>query len=144
MTIGVILSMVAIFLTVLGFIAQYFGWIIKLRKEIADAGKEITDRLAKFENEMGQRMVRVETSQSFFQKYVDDIIPSVLHHPNTIEKDRLLEKFKQLDEAGLERLKCILLDEIPDLTEKKDPNIVSYVFLLARIDQKLGESRGCK
>lgn len=141
MSTGTILSMVAIFLTILGFVAQYLGWIMKLRKEIADTGKEITDRLTKFELEMGQRMVKVETSQSFFQKYVDDIIPSVLHHPNTIEKDRLLEKFKELDEAGLERLKCILLDEVPDLTARKDPMVVNYVFLLARIDQKLGESK---
>lgn len=143
MNIGTLLAIVAIFLTVLGFVAQYFGWILKLRKEIGDAARDVVDKFTKFELEMGQRMTRVETSQSFFQKYIDDILPDLIHHPNTIEKDRLLEKFKDLDEVGLERLKCILLDEVPYLTARKDPMVVSYIFLLARIDQKIGQSRGC-
>jgi hypothetical protein len=142
MSFELILSIISIIFVFLGLIFQYFGWIVKLKDQIAKSASDLTDKLTAFEKDVVARLATVETAQKFFQKYIDDIIPSVLHHPDSIEKDKLLENFKLLTPVGLKRLKNLLMNEIPGLTEKKDPMVVNYIFLLARIDQKLDENKG--
>jgi hypothetical protein len=127
MSTELIISLGAMFLTILSLVYQYFGWIIKF-----------SEKLNTFEKDVIGRLATVETSQRFFQKYVDDIIPAVIHHPNTIDKDKLLENFKNLDTIELSKLKIILLEELPELTARKDPMVMNYIMLLARIDQKIG------
>lgn len=140
-----LLSIISVVIAFGGFLLTYFGYILKLQNLISEQKTELFAKLSNFENQMIGRLVALETKTSLFWKVVEDGVIDMIKQPVHLEKDGLLDNFQTLDGEGLQKLKFMLQDELLGLRKNKDPKIVAYVLMLARIDQILFEKNcGCE
>jgi hypothetical protein len=157
-----------------GFLFTYFGYILRqqkamsdqkfelitiftnktddLKKEFYDEHNKITtelkDKFTGFENQVIARLVAVETKTALFWKVVEDGVIDMIKQPIHVEKDTLLEAFKadnkNISGDNLAKLKFMLEDELAELKIKKDPKVMYYVIMLARIEQVMYDKQcGC-
>lgn len=147
--IGVIVAIIG---TTLGFLWQYFGVILNLKREFSrsldkvrteakDAEKRLIDMLI----EQGNRITKQETKMELFWSAISGAVSSLIKQPVHFRKDELMdrlvsEKLSVLEENAVEdllELKTILNDELVTLRETKDPKSLAYALALAYIDQIL-------
>lgn len=87
-----------------------------------------------------ERLISLETKITPFWNWIDKSLPNILKSPHTKEFDSLLDKY-QTDRDGmsineLERMKCILDDEIKNTDKEK---ILLYVLMLIGLDAYINE-----
>lgn len=174
LSLEIVLAVISVLIAFGGFLFTYFGYILKLQKNLGDTKNELTkdfatqlaiiqkefntecvaigdelkecihqvgNKLAGFENQVVARLVTLETKTSLFWKVVEEGVIDMIKQPIHFEKDKLLDNLKSLSGEDLQKLKFMLEDELIELKKGKDPKVVAYVIMLARIDQRLYEKQ---
>jgi hypothetical protein len=127
MNIELVLSIVSGCLAVIGFIWTYFKVILGIQKQLGNF--DFTDML--------ERIVKIETKMELFWKAVEGSAIAMLHHPTTLRKDDLLNRFPSITDEELCELKDILGSEFHDRKASQDPKLLAYALMSARIDSEL-------
>ena len=132
---SIALSIIAIAVTFLGVLWQYFGGFLAMRKELAGSEKELRELIAAQNN----RLVAAETKMELFWNAVGGVVSSLIKQPIHFEKDALMDKLMEghISKSELHALKHILQEEVADLRETKQTQSLAYALALAYIEQKL-------
>lgn len=120
---------------------EFYDECNKISEDLKAGIQKFGDRFTSFENQVIARLVAVETKTALFWKVVEDGVIDMIKQPIHFEKDGLLDRFKvnskSLSGEELIKLKVILESEKKELLMVKDPKVMYYVIMLARIDQVL-------
>ncbi len=160
MSSSLLVSLAAIFLTLLGLIFTYFGWIVSIKEALAGLVstvansdfKDISKRLgqveialAKVETAIGGHNISdMAAKLDLFWVAMEPALKEVIKQPIHFRKDDLLDRFPNLEDKELCELREILQDEMVDLKAKKDPKVLAYALMTARLDSVLYDRRrGC-
>ena len=143
------LGILALIVSTIGLIWQYFGWIIGIRKDMGTMAlnlktecgvliKEVNDRSTLQES----RLSRLEVKMELFWNAVGDAVKNLIKQPTHFRKDELMDKLldkRDTDMSNVElvELKLILHSELPELKIQKSSQSLAYALALAYIDQIL-------
>ncbi len=113
-----VISLIAIGLTVIGFIFQYFGFISRLM----------------------ERVTKLETKIELFWGVVQKQMIDIMHSPHTPELDLLLDELQDncLNLEKAHKLKDLLSQQMTLDNGKK----MAVIFLLARVEQIIFKLNG--
>ena len=150
MSLSVIISLCAIFLTLISLVFTYFGWIKDFGEKLAGlvstmSGLDFKDLARRLGNlEVG--LARIETNLGghnisdmsakldLFWIAMEPAIKEIIKQPIHFRKDNLLDRFPNLDDTEMCELRSILQDEMVDLKVRKDPKVLAYALMTARVD----------
>ena len=151
MGIEIILSLVGAGVAILGVAATYFGVIGKLVERLVTVEtllnshlKEtfgIMGKITAIETKLGDvNFPQLATRMEIFWGAVEPVIRSMIKQPIHFRKDDLIDRFPNLTDDELCELKNILEEEMKDLTTNKDPKVLAYALMMARVDTVLHEN----
>jgi hypothetical protein len=151
MGIEIILSLVGAGVAILGVAATYFGVIGKLTERLVTVEtllnahlKEtfgIMTKITAIETKLGDvNFPQLATRMEIFWGAVEPVIRSMIKQPIHFRKDDLIDRFPNLTDDELCELKNILEEEMKDLTTNKDPKVLAYALMMARVDTVLHEN----
>lgn len=120
MELGNLLAIVAISLTVVGFLVGWFGFVGRIL----------------------QRLSKLEVKVDLFWGMVEENISTILHSPNHPTKDDLLDKLKDKTLIATEamELKEILRIEYSEAADKTER--LAYLLVLTRLEIIIIETNG--
>jgi hypothetical protein len=153
MSLSVVLSISALFLTLVSLVFTYFGWIVDIKEKLAGListmsnsdFKDIVKRLCNIE----VAVARIETSigghsisdmaakLDLFWTAMEPAVKTIIHDPTHYKKDDLIDRFPSLNDDELYELRNILTDEMVELKLNKSEKIFAYAFMVARVDSVL-------
>jgi len=150
MGIEIILSLVGAGVAILGVAATYFGVIGKLTERLVAVEtllsnhlKETSGLMSKvitIETKLGDvNLPQLATRMEIFWGAVEPVLRSIIKQPIHFRKDDLIDRFPNLTDDELFELKCILREEMSELTTNKDPKVLAYALMMARVDTVLHE-----
>ena len=135
---GIIMGLVA-------YITSMFNGRITKMEEWKDKQPQETEVLtiSKHDTICGERLSKAFEKQTddlekLFMLRVENVILKEVRKINGT-KDELLDRFNDLSKEELQKLRLILDNELTELKAGKNPIILGYAIMLARIDQKLEE-----
>lgn len=143
------LGILALLVSIIGIIWQYFGWIIGVRKDMGTMAlgwktecgvlvKDVSDKLTNQDS----RLSRLEVKMELFWNAVGDVVKNLIKQPTHLRKDELMDKLldkrdTNISNVELVELKSILHAELPELKIQKSSQSLAYALALAYIDQIL-------
>jgi hypothetical protein len=162
MTIQLWVSVISAFLVIVGLLVTYFGPIGTLKEKVGGILGQLSGVPQSFENIFGrlggieQRLTAIETRLGntnlaelaarldIFWMAMEPSIKAIIKQPIHFRKDELIDRFPNLTNDELCELKDILKTEMHELTTNKDPKVLAYALMMARVDTVLYEnSRKC-
>lgn len=150
---AVLISIVAVAISFLGVLWQYFGGILSVKKDINLLETVNLEAHSKIEREMrevimlqGLQIAKMETKMELFWGAVGTSVKSLIKQPIHFEKDELMDKLIDHPELitpdEIYRLKEILNDELIELQNTKNNSSIAYSLALAYADQVLLDKVG--
>jgi hypothetical protein len=137
------------FISIISIIAMYFGFILKLGREIDAVDGKINSLMDNHEllckihteqlgliPEMQQQLRDMKSGQDIFWKVLDPHLAGIIHSPVHYTRDVLVDKLLSRD---ITREECFILDvELENMLEEKDlpaDKRLAAALLLARLRQ---------
>jgi hypothetical protein len=151
-------SVISAFLVIVGLLVTYFGPIGTLKEKVGGIMGQLANFPQNFENIFGrlggieQRLAIIETRLGntnlaelaarldIFWTAMEPSIKAIIKQPTHFRKDDLIDRFPNLSVEELCELKDILKDEMQHLTTNKDPKLLAYALMMARVDTVLYEN----
>jgi len=98
--------------------------------------------LVKYGITLENRLTKIETKTELWWNTVADQMKQLVQQPIHYRKDDLLDRFPNISNSELNELKEILIFEIKDLKERKDPIAAAYAIWRARVEVECLERSG--
>ena len=139
---NLIIAIIGVGIAFGGFLFTYFGWIAGLYKAVGKLSGQIAilDKVDVIK--LSQNVAAIEASLDSFWKMMDGPMRSLIKQPTHYRKDDLVDRFPNLNAEEMEELKCILQLEMIELRDQKDPKVLAFALMLARIDTVKQISKG--
>ena len=149
---NVVLPGIAIIISIISLLYQYFGGILNIKKSVSDSEEKLGDKISNIEkgilktiSDIESRLTKSETKMELFWNAIGGAVNNLIKQPIHFRKDELMDKL-QLQMVGnrnsisieeLQELDNILEDESVKLKQNKDPKVLAYVLAQAFIKQLL-------
>ena len=139
----VVVSMVAVVISLLGLIDRYYGASYQFKEKVAERLKTLEER--KIDPEILQRITALETKTGPFWRVLEEHMVELLKQPTHLRMDALLDDFKgrrdQMTLDELMELKCEIrkaLDEsMGENTKKAEGRTFGYVVFLGLLEYRI-------
>jgi hypothetical protein len=149
--ISIIFSIIAVIGMVTTILYTQFGAMSKIKedsaKAMADIRQDFNNKFEEIRSDQSKQMLDVKTDimaiktehNIFWECVKDRIVDSLKNFPEQLDKDILLDKFKEdsLSVIEMEKLRTILCEE-QKLTKE---NQFAYVMVITRLEQLIRRQR---
>ncbi len=153
-----IISIIAVLVSLISLLLTYFKWVADIKEKLGTLLPLVTEfkDMVKRLNGMELAVTKIETSigshniadmaakLDIFWVTMEPSLKEIIKQPIHFRKDELIDKFPDLNNDELCELRNILMDEMIDLKVRKDPKVLAYALMTARVDSVLYDrKKGC-